>query len=78
MKTFKFIKAVSDTVLDTMNATDCAKPLIFTGAMFQEKLVSHRRAVSEILQWHFMFFVFLQNNPRFRFETHSFGKEERT
>ena len=43
-----FIKAVSDTGLDTINAVYCDKPLIFTRAMSWEKLVSHYWAVSEV------------------------------
>ena len=35
--TFEFIKAVSDTVLDMINAADYAKPLI---------LISHHQAVN--------------------------------
>ena len=46
VKLFKFIKAVSDTVLDTINATYYAKPLIIIEAMFREKLVSHHQAVN--------------------------------
>ena len=45
--TFKFIKAVSDTVFDLINAFYHDKPLIFIGATFQEKLVSHHQAVNE-------------------------------
>ena len=44
---FKFIKAVSDTVLDMTKAAHYDKPLIFIGATFREKLVSHHRAVDE-------------------------------
>ena len=43
---FAFIKAVSDTVLDMINADYHDKPLIFIGATFPEKLVSHHRAVN--------------------------------
>ena len=39
-KTLEFIKAVSGTVLDMNNSFYHDKPLIFTGAMFREKLVS--------------------------------------
>ena len=48
-KHFIFIKAVSDTVLDMMNAVYHDKSLIFIGAVFWEKLVSHHRAVNEII-----------------------------
>ena len=40
------IKAVSDTVLDIINAVYCDLPLIFIGATFREKLVSHLHAVN--------------------------------
>ena len=47
--TFEFIKAASDTVFNMINAFIVYhnKPLIFTGAIFREKLVSHHRAVNE-------------------------------
>ena len=41
------MKDVSDTVLDMRNAIYLDKPLIFIGAMFWEKFVSHHRAVNE-------------------------------
>ena len=41
----QFTKAVSDTVLDMINAAYYNKPLIFTRATFWEKLVSHHQAV---------------------------------
>ena len=41
------MKAVSDTVLDMINAVYYDKPLIFIGAKFREKFVSHHRAVNE-------------------------------
>ena len=44
MKTFEFIKAVSDTVIDLKNAGHHEKPLMFNRITFQEKLVSHNRA----------------------------------
>ena len=44
---FVFIKAVSHTVFDMMNAVYRDKPLIFIGATFREKLVSHYRPVTE-------------------------------
>ena len=47
LKTFKSIKAVSDTVFDIINAVYHDKPLMFIGATFQEKLVSHHRTVNE-------------------------------
>ena len=43
----EFIKAVSETVFDMINAAYHDKPLIFIGATFREKLVSHHRAVNE-------------------------------
>ena len=46
LNTFEFIKAVSDTVLDKINAAYYDKPLIFTLATFKEKLFSHHRAVN--------------------------------
>ena len=39
--TFDFIKAVSDTVLDMINAAYYDKTLVFIGATFWEKLVFH-------------------------------------
>ena len=35
------MKAVSDTLLDMINSANYVKPLIFIGATFREKLVSH-------------------------------------
>ena len=46
-KPLVFIKAVSDSVLDMINAVYCDKPLIFIGTTFQEKFVSHHRAVND-------------------------------
>ena len=50
-ETVKFIKAVSDTVTDTVfdmiYAVYHDKPLVFTRATFRKKLVSHHRAMSE-------------------------------
>ena len=40
LNTFKFIKVVSDTVFEMINAVYRDKPLIFIGPMFREKLVS--------------------------------------
>ena len=40
---FMFIKAVSDTVFDMINSVYHDKPLIFIGATFREKLVSHHQ-----------------------------------
>ena len=48
---FEFIKAVSDTVLDMISAAYYAKPLIFTKATFQEKLISHHQAVNKIPEY---------------------------
>ena len=45
---FELIKAVSDTVLDTINAIYHDKPLVLIGAKFREKLVSHHQAVNEV------------------------------
>ena len=42
----EFIKAVSDTVFDMINAVHYDKPLVFTAATFQKKLVSHHEAVN--------------------------------
>ena len=45
---FEFIKAVSYTVYKfNINAVYYAKPLIFIGAMFREKLVFHHRGMNE-------------------------------
>ena len=38
VNTFQFIKAVSDAVLDMINAAYQDKPLMFIGATFREKL----------------------------------------
>ena len=46
LKTFELIKAVSDTVLDKINAVYHDKPLIFIGAALREKLISHHQAVN--------------------------------
>ena len=46
MNIFAFIKAVSDTVLDMINAVYLDKPLIFIGTTFREKLVSFHQAVN--------------------------------
>ena len=42
----KFIKAVSETVLDSINAIYYDKPLIFLVATFRQKLISHYQAVN--------------------------------
>ena len=47
LKTFHFIKTVSDTVLDMINAVYHDKPLILIGATCWAKLVSHHRTVNE-------------------------------
>ena len=44
---FEFIKAISETVLDMINAVSHDKPLTLTRAVFWEKLVSHRQALNE-------------------------------
>ena len=45
---FAYIKAISDTTLDMINAVYHDKPLNFIGATFREKLVvSHHRAVNK-------------------------------
>ena len=46
ISTFKLIKTVSDTVFDMINAVSHDKPLMFIGATFWEKFVSHHQAVS--------------------------------
>ena len=46
MKRFEFIKAVSETVLDMINAAYYDKPFVYIRATFQEKLVSLREAVN--------------------------------
>ena len=43
---FQFIKAVSVTVLDMINAVFHDKPLIFIGATYREMLVSHHQAIN--------------------------------
>ena len=45
LNTSKSIKAVSDTVLDMINAAYPDKPLILIRAAFREKFVSHHRAL---------------------------------
>ena len=48
LKTFEFIKAVSDTVIDMINGAYRDQPLmIFVEIAFQDKLVSHHQTVSE-------------------------------
>ena len=47
---FEFIKAVSDTVLDTINATYYDKPFIIIGTPVQKKLVSDYRAVNKFIE----------------------------
>ena len=42
-----FIKAISDTVLDMLNAFYHDKPLIAMEATFRENLVSHLWAVND-------------------------------
>ena len=44
---FECIKAVSDTVFDMIHAVYHDESLMFIGATFQEKLVSHHQAVNE-------------------------------
>ena len=46
-KLFTFIKAVSDSLFGMINAVYHDKTLIFIGATFREKLVSHHQAVNE-------------------------------
>ena len=46
LNTFEFIKAVSDTVFEMINAVYHDKPLIFIGATFWKKLVSHPQALN--------------------------------
>ena len=45
----EFIKAVSDTAFDMINAVYHDKPLMFIGATFREKLASYHLAVNEVL-----------------------------
>ena len=47
LKTFEFIKAISETFLDMINAAYREKHLMYIGASFREKLVSHHQAASE-------------------------------
>ena len=44
---FMFIKTVSATVFDMIKTVYYDKSLIFVGATFREKLVSHHRAANE-------------------------------
>ena len=46
LNTFEFIKAVFDTVLDMINVVHYDKPLIFNGATFQMKLITHDRVLN--------------------------------
>ena len=46
LHTFKFIKAVFDTVFGMINVVYHDKSLIFIGATFRKKLVSHQQAVN--------------------------------
>ena len=48
LNTFKFIKAVSDTVFYMRYAAYYVKPLISIGATFREKLVSHHQALNGV------------------------------
>ena len=60
-----FLKAVSGTVFVMINAFYRDKPLVFIGAMFREKLVSHHRAVNELSLALFLyktFYFFFQNS----------------
>ena len=43
----EFIKAIFDTVLNMIHATYPRKPLVFIGAAFRGKLVSHHRLINE-------------------------------
>ena len=47
LNTFDIIKAVSDGILDMVNAVYHDKTLISISATFREKLVSHLQAVNE-------------------------------
>ena len=40
------LKSFEDTVLDMINTAYHGKPLIFIGATFRDKLVSHHQAVN--------------------------------
>ena len=46
LKTFEFIKDVSDTIIEKINASYYDKPLISIGATFRENLTSHRQEVN--------------------------------
>ena len=46
LNTFKFIKAVSNTVFDMIYAVYHDKLLVFIGATFREKLVSHHQTTN--------------------------------
>ena len=57
MKTIEFIKAVSGTVFGMINTVfNHDKLLIFIGATFLEKLISHHEAVHE-----FMLEIYVRN-----------------
>ena len=47
LRTFEFIKAVSNTVLDTTNVVYHDKTLIFIRTTFREELISYHWAVNE-------------------------------
>ena len=51
LKMFKFIKALSDTVFNMINAVHYDKPLTSIRATFLEKLLSHHQAVKLILAY---------------------------
>ena len=44
---FKFIKVISGTVLDTINAVYHNKPLIFIRATFRKSVFYHHRSINE-------------------------------
>ena len=47
----EFIEAVSNTAIGRIHAVYRDKPLIFTRATFQEKLISHYQAVNEVYSY---------------------------
>ena len=51
LKTFKFIKAVSDIVFEMIKADYHDKPLICIRATSQEKLIYYHWAVNDVDSW---------------------------
>ena len=48
----QWMKAVSGTVLNIINSVYHVMPLIFIGATFREKLISHHQTMKEGCFWH--------------------------